>query len=110
MKHIEEFSKKHESITKESVEELNKIIDILPIAYEKTNAIFKNIEKKNPGEGGIFSIFVSDLCKGCGACVSLWTWCTRNGSRDWRNPCKTLFGSQIFRNASWYNSKIPWVV
>ena len=27
------------------------------------------IEKKNPGEGGIFSIFVSDLCKGCGECV-----------------------------------------
>src|SRR5262249_35016298 len=27
-------------------------------------------EKKAPGGGGVFSIFVSDLCKGCAACVT----------------------------------------
>jgi len=46
------------------------IIDILPLAYTKANAIFSNIEKKNPGNGGLFAIFVSDLCKGCAECVT----------------------------------------
>ena len=46
------------------------IIDKAPLAYSKTNAIFRGPEKKNPGSGGIFSIFVSDLCKGCAACVT----------------------------------------
>ncbi|HZB87455.1 MAG TPA: thiamine pyrophosphate-dependent enzyme, partial [Terracidiphilus sp.] len=27
-------------------------------------------ERKAPGTGGVFSIFVSDLCKGCAACVT----------------------------------------
>ena len=27
-------------------------------------------EKKEPGSGGLFSIFVSDLCKGCAECVT----------------------------------------
>ena len=40
------------------------------MAYQKVNAIFATPEKKNPGAGGIFSIFVSDLCKGCAACVT----------------------------------------
>lgn len=51
-------------------EEIGAIIEKLPIAFHNTKAIFSGKEKKNPGEGGIFSIFVSDLCKGCGACVS----------------------------------------
>jgi pyruvate-ferredoxin/flavodoxin oxidoreductase len=42
----------------------------VPMAYQKANAIFATPEKKNPGSGGIFSIFVSDLCKGCAACVT----------------------------------------
>ncbi len=50
--------------------ELFKVIDKLPLAYSMTNAIFKSAERKNPGSGGIFSIFVSDLCKGCAACVT----------------------------------------
>jgi pyruvate-ferredoxin/flavodoxin oxidoreductase len=45
------------------------IIDELPIAYGSVPAIFRNLEKKAPGTGGLFSIFVSDLCKGCGECV-----------------------------------------
>jgi len=46
------------------------IIDKVPMAFQKTNAIFSTLERKNPGGGGIFSIFVSDLCKGCAACVT----------------------------------------
>ena len=46
------------------------ILDKVPMAYQKANAIFATPEKKNPGGGGIFSIFVSDLCKGCAACVT----------------------------------------
>ena len=46
------------------------VIDKQPLAYSKVNAIFKSAERKNPGSGGIFSIFVSDLCKGCAACVT----------------------------------------
>jgi len=46
------------------------IIDKVPMAFQKTNAIFSTPERKTPGGGGIFSIFVSDLCKGCAACVT----------------------------------------
>ena len=46
------------------------IIDKVPMAFQKANAIFSTPERKNPGGGGIFSIFVSDLCKGCAACVT----------------------------------------
>ncbi len=40
-----------------------------PLAYGKVRAIFEQKEKQEAGTGGIFSIFVSDLCKGCGECV-----------------------------------------
>jgi pyruvate-ferredoxin/flavodoxin oxidoreductase len=46
------------------------IMDKVPMAYQKVNAIFSSPERKAPGTGGIFSIFVSDLCKGCAACVT----------------------------------------
>lgn len=46
------------------------VLDKVPLAYQKTNAIFATPEKKAPGAGGVFSIFVSDLCKGCAACVT----------------------------------------
>jgi pyruvate-ferredoxin/flavodoxin oxidoreductase len=54
----------------EAKEEFFNVIDKVPMAYQKANAIFATPEKKNPGSGGIFSIFVSDLCKGCAACVT----------------------------------------
>jgi pyruvate-ferredoxin/flavodoxin oxidoreductase len=54
----------------EAKDQLFKIIDQVPMAYQKANAIFATPEKKTPGGGGIFSIFVSDLCKGCAACVT----------------------------------------
>jgi len=47
------------------------IIEKLPIAYNNVPAIFRSIETKAPGQGGLFSIFVSDLCKGCGECVQV---------------------------------------
>src|SRR5450631_1667825 len=46
------------------------IMDKVPMAYQKVNAIFSTPERKKPGTGGIFSIFVTDLCKGCAACVT----------------------------------------
>ena len=38
------------------------ILDRVPMAYQKVMAIFASPERKQPGSGGIFSIFVSDLC------------------------------------------------
>jgi pyruvate-ferredoxin/flavodoxin oxidoreductase len=51
-------------------DQLFSILDRVPMAYSKANAIFATPERKTPGSGGIFSIFVSDLCKGCAACVT----------------------------------------
>jgi pyruvate-ferredoxin/flavodoxin oxidoreductase len=53
-----------------AVKEVEAILETLPIAYRNTKAIFLNKEKKQAGSGGLFSIFVSDLCKGCAACVT----------------------------------------
>ena len=51
--------------------ELTGIIDLIPLAYNNVPAIFRSLEQKTPGAGGLFSIFVSDLCKGCGECVQV---------------------------------------
>ena len=51
--------------------EFTGIIDKLPLAYNNVPAIFRSLEAKTPGAGGLFSIFVSDLCKGCGECVQV---------------------------------------
>ncbi len=51
--------------------QLETIIEKLPLAYNNVPGIYKSLEKKKSGEGGIFSIFVSDLCKGCGECVQV---------------------------------------
>jgi len=47
------------------------IIDQLPLAYSNVPAIFRSLEQKNAGAGGLFQIYVSDLCKGCGECVQV---------------------------------------
>lgn len=52
-----------------SVNELEQILAKLPMAYSQTSQIFALKEKKEAGAGGLFAIFVSDLCKGCGQCV-----------------------------------------
>jgi pyruvate-ferredoxin/flavodoxin oxidoreductase len=54
----------------EAKRQLFDVIDKVPMAYQKVTAIFGSPEKKRPGGGGVFSIFVSDLCKGCAACVT----------------------------------------
>ncbi len=51
-------------------QQLFDVLAKIPMAYQKVNAIFATPEKKQPGGGGVFSIFVSDLCKGCAACVT----------------------------------------
>ncbi|MCP4249638.1 MAG: oxidoreductase [bacterium] len=59
-----------EGVSDDAQAELSGIIDLLPLAYSKSKAIFSNLEKKDPGNGGLFAIFVSDLCKGCAECVT----------------------------------------
>ncbi len=67
---IDEFNKlKGNGIPDSSIDEINGIIKILPLSYKKTKAIFGSMEKKEAGTGGVFSIFINDLCKGCAACV-----------------------------------------
>src|ERR1044071_8428811 len=51
--------------------EFTGIIEKLPLAYSNVPAIFRSLEQKTAGAGGLFSIFVSDLCKGCGECVQV---------------------------------------
>lgn len=58
-----------DGVTDKARQELEAILKVLPLAYNKTNAIFASKEKKEPGSGGLFGIFVADLCKGCGECV-----------------------------------------
>ncbi|MFQ5640674.1 MAG: 2-oxoacid:acceptor oxidoreductase family protein, partial [bacterium] len=57
------------TITDTALHEIEAILDVLPIAYKSAKQIFLNKEKKEPGAGGLFAIFVNDLCKGCAACV-----------------------------------------
>ena len=59
------------SIDESARDQFINIIEKLPLAYNNVTGIYKSLEKKNPGAGGIFSIFVSDLCKGCGECVQV---------------------------------------
>lgn len=67
---IREVTESVDGFSAESKAQFYTIIDKVPMAYQKANAIFSAPERKSPGSGGIFSIFVSDLCKGCAACVT----------------------------------------
>jgi len=58
-------------ISEKARAEFTHIIDLLPLSYGNVPAIFRSLEAKTPGAGGLFSIFVSDLCKGCGECVQV---------------------------------------
>lgn len=66
---LEQFKDSNTGVKEESLKEVTDILSIIPLSYKKTTMTFKTMEKKSPGEGGLFSIFVSDLCKGCAACV-----------------------------------------
>lgn len=59
------------NISEKAKTEFYDILDQVPLAYSNVAAIFRNTEKKTPGSGGVFGIFVSDLCKGCGECVQV---------------------------------------
>ncbi len=59
------------TVSEQGKAELTVIIDKLPLAYGNVPAIFRSLEAKTPGAGGLFAIFVSDLCKGCGECVQV---------------------------------------
>jgi len=59
------------TISAQAKAEFNGIIAKLPLAYNNVPAIFRSLETKTPGAGGLFSIYVSDLCKGCGECVQV---------------------------------------
>ncbi len=67
---IREVTESVNGFSPEAKAQFYSIVDKVPMAYQKTNAIFSSPERKAPGSGGIFSIFVSDLCKGCAACVT----------------------------------------
>src|SRR5579871_1844852 len=67
---IRQVTESVDGFSAEAKTQFYSIIDKVPMAYQKTNAIFSSPERKTPGSGGIFSIFVSDLCKGCAACVT----------------------------------------
>ena len=67
---LREVTDSVDGFSAEAKQQFFNIIDKVPMAYQKVNAIFSSPERKSPGSGGIFSIFVSDLCKGCAACVT----------------------------------------
>jgi pyruvate-ferredoxin/flavodoxin oxidoreductase len=60
-----------ESVGEGAREQWLGILRQLPLAYSNVPAIFRSVEQKKPGAGGLFAIFVSDLCKGCGECVQV---------------------------------------
>lgn len=66
---VMELVRADQKISADAANELDSILKILPLAYLKVPAVFFSLERKEKGMGGIFSIFVSDLCKGCGLCV-----------------------------------------
>ncbi len=68
-KHI--IALNHDAIDQKAIDQVMNIVDKLPMAYLNVRAIFQGKEKKSPGEGGIFSIFINDKCKGCGECVEV---------------------------------------
>ena len=58
------------NLSENTKKEFSQIIDKLPVAFTQAKPIFSSMEKKNPGDGGLFLIFISDLCKGCSECVT----------------------------------------
>jgi len=49
--------------------EFMEVFDRVPLAFAKTPPIFRTLERREEGQGGLFAIMVSDRCKGCGECV-----------------------------------------
>jgi len=60
---LREVTNSIDGFSAKSKDQFFEILDKVPMAYQKVTAIFSSPERKAPGSGGIFSIFVSDLCK-----------------------------------------------
>ena len=58
---IREVTESVDGFSAEAKEQFFDIMDKVPMAYQKVNAIFSSPERKAPGSGGIFSIFVSAI-------------------------------------------------
>ncbi|MFQ5557091.1 MAG: 2-oxoacid:acceptor oxidoreductase family protein, partial [Acidimicrobiales bacterium] len=50
--------------------EFMELFERVPFAFHKTTSVFRSLERKDEGSGGLFAIMVSDLCKGCAECVT----------------------------------------
>ncbi len=61
---IREVTESVDGFSAEAKAQFYNIIDKVPMAYQKVNAIFSSPERKAPGSGGIFSIFVSGSLQG----------------------------------------------
>ena len=61
---IHDVTESVDGFSPESKAQFYSILDKVPMAYQKTNAIFSSPERKTPGSGGIFSIFVSGPVQG----------------------------------------------
>ena len=59
----------NDTISGAARDEFLELFERVPFAYFKTPAVFRTLERKEAGAGGLFTIMVSDLCKGCGECV-----------------------------------------
>ncbi|MCJ7780731.1 MAG: 2-oxoacid:acceptor oxidoreductase family protein, partial [Acidimicrobiia bacterium] len=49
--------------------EFMEVFDRVPLAFAKAPPVFRTLERREEGQGGLFAIMVSDRCKGCGECV-----------------------------------------
>jgi len=65
---------KIEAVSETARSEFMELFERVPFAYTKTSHLFRSMERSEPGSGGLFSIMVSDLCKGCGECVFECPW------------------------------------
>jgi len=58
-----------DSVSETSKDEFMELFERVPFAYTKTAHLFRSMERKDPGAGGLFAIMVADTCKGCAECV-----------------------------------------
>ena len=58
-----------DSVPETARAEFMELFDRVPFAYTKTSHLFRSMERKDSGAGGLFAIMVADTCKGCAECV-----------------------------------------
>jgi pyruvate-ferredoxin/flavodoxin oxidoreductase len=71
---MREEVQKIDGISADAQSEFMELFERVPFAYTKTSHLFRSLERSDPGSGGLFSIMVSDLCKGCAECVLECPW------------------------------------